>query len=244
MYQLPPSWADPVEFFMASITGHTVHVARDKGLSIGLCGIRSSRDPTDRWLNNFADERLCVRCVQNAGDYSPLLFELRSDSNESGTMMTDQSSTDPYETLRRITGIIAGVDSLYTETEALRAIGLDPGVISAFERELSKEPPVDRSTPPSVTTTRYFVSVLPINHPDAEMFGLYVEWRGDDRWAVTHIGKCFDKDGNSEYEPSPSNRENDFIERTRFPLNEAVALAERVVKTIVVNGMTAQDFNS
>lgn len=52
-----------------------------------------------------------------------------------------------------------------------------------------------------------------------------IEWRGEDSWCIHHCGSCLNTDGEWEYEPMPSNREDDYIARTRYPLNEAFRLA-------------------
>jgi hypothetical protein len=60
---------------------------------------------------------------------------------------------------------------------------------------------------------------------------LKVSWRGDDRYCVDDgYGFVWNKMNEWEYEPSPSNRENDFIERTRYPLAEALTLAVKLYK--------------
>lgn len=59
---------------------------------------------------------------------------------------------------------------------------------------------------------------------------IYVESRGRTGWAVTEGSRaCFNTDGEWEYEPMPSNRDDDFIARTRFTLDEALKIAESVV---------------
>lgn len=56
---------------------------------------------------------------------------------------------------------------------------------------------------------------------------IYIEERGDGKWAVTHLGSaCLNINGNWEYEPIPSSRGNEFISRTRFTLEEAMRLAQ------------------
>lgn len=43
-----------------------------------------------------------------------------------------------------------------------------------------------------------------------------IEWRGGNAWTIVRFGEVLNKDGNWEYEPRTSNREDDFIERTRY----------------------------
>lgn len=45
-------------------------------------------------------------------------------------------------------------------------------------------------------------------------------------WAVVHYGSVLNRDGGWEYEPMPSYRTEEFIQRTRFPLDEAIRLAK------------------
>ena len=59
---------------------------------------------------------------------------------------------------------------------------------------------------PTVEVTRYQVSCLPSDHPDAIHFTLTVERRdiNPDRWAVLRSGFCYDTKGREKYEPIPS----------------------------------------
>jgi hypothetical protein len=59
-----------------------------------------------------------------------------------------------------------------------------------------------------------------------------------DLWAVTDRFECLRADGTSEYEPLPSGREDDFLARTRFPLEEALEIAYKHVGKAVINGRT------
>lgn len=48
-----------------------------------------------------------------------------------------------------------------------------------------------------------------------------------DRWAITLSGRCYDFNRNRwEYEPLPSSRSDAFIQRTRYPLREALRIVE------------------
>lgn len=76
---------------------------------------------------------------------------------------------------------------------------------------------------------------------DKYCFTIAVEERGepgDDRWAVKGMFYVLNSDGEWEREPSPSNREEDFLARCRFTEAEALRLAKIAVNTIVVNGRT------
>lgn len=55
-----------------------------------------------------------------------------------------------------------------------------------------------------------------------------VERRGPDEWAVCRDHQVLNSSAEWEYEPSPSNRGDDFIARTRFDFQRAVAAAQEV----------------
>jgi hypothetical protein len=43
-----------------------------------------------------------------------------------------------------------------------------------------------------------------------------------DTWAVRRLSQCLNDEGDWEYEPLPSSREDDFLERTRWTHDEAL----------------------
>ena len=51
------------------------------------------------------------------------------------------------------------------------------------------------------------------------------------RWAVLCGGSVLNEDGEWEYEPTSSSRDDDFIARTRFDLDDAWSRAEAVVRS-------------
>lgn len=53
-------------------------------------------------------------------------------------------------------------------------------------------------------------------------------WRGPDRWAICDGTSVLNDNGDWEHEPLPSSRSDDFLERTRFPFEEAMILAEEL----------------
>ena len=55
--------------------------------------------------------------------------------------------------------------------------------------------------------------------------GITIERRGDDQWAVCRHGAVYASDGQWEYEPLPSNRDEEFIRRTRYNLHNAYEMA-------------------
>ena len=60
-----------------------------------------------------------------------------------------------------------------------------------------------------------------------------VAWRGEDRWAITHAGWTLGLSNDGayiwDYEPSPSNRDEDYLSRSRFSLAEAFHHAQEVI---------------
>lgn len=89
--------------------------------------------------------------------------------------------------------------------------------------------------------TKYSVSCLPIDHPDAYMFTIHVVWRGKDRWAVKRSEFCYDAKGRERFEPNPSSRTDAFLRRYRHSFDDAMELAKRIAPTLTVYGRTAAD---
>ena len=76
---------------------------------------------------------------------------------------------------------------------------------------------------PFVTEYRFGDDLDVINHK-----AVYVQYRGSGKYIITpDRHDVINRDGEVEWEPSPSNRDDDFIERTRFELEEALTIAER-----------------
>lgn len=92
-----------------------------------------------------------------------------------------------------------------------------------------------------VYPTAYAVSCLPPEHRDAYHFTIHVEWRNKDLWCVKNGAYCYDRDGVEEYESNPSSRTDEFKQRFRFPLDEALEIAKRVAPQMTVNGRSVQD---
>lgn len=94
---------------------------------------------------------------------------------------------------------------------------------------------------PTVMATEYAVSCLPADHPEGYHFTIHVSWRGPgDVWAVTRMSQCLSSTGEWDYEPSPSNREDDWKETHRFPLDQALALAKEQAPLMTVNRWTVE----
>jgi hypothetical protein len=64
------------------------------------------------------------------------------------------------------------------------------------------------------------------------MYVLYVEWRGADEWCITDGIYCYRKDGHKSYEPQPSSRTDRFKNAYRFPLDQALELAQKFAARI------------
>jgi hypothetical protein len=52
-----------------------------------------------------------------------------------------------------------------------------------------------------------------------------IEKRGYNSWCVSVFGSVLDRELNRHYEPMPSSRTDEFIEMTRFSLDEAFNIA-------------------
>lgn len=90
-----------------------------------------------------------------------------------------------------------------------------------------------------VEVTRYTVSVLPEDSVNRGHYDLSVERRAPGRWAVCWLSRCLGADGEWDYEPLPSSREDDWLESHRFDLDTALRLAQEAAPGVTVNGMTA-----
>lgn len=78
--------------------------------------------------------------------------------------------------------------------------------------------------------------------PDDPHWEIKVEYRGDHRWAVKYYGKCLGRDGTWSYESIVSEREEQWLADHRFPLAEALILAQDHAPLIKVNGKTPADW--
>jgi hypothetical protein len=96
------------------------------------------------------------------------------------------------------------------------------------------------------TPTTYDVSVIPAGiRDDLSFYGepehwvIRVEWRGRGTWAVTHGGSCLGADGEWDWEPRPSSREDGWLADHRFSLDGALDAAREHAPGIRVNGISA-----
>lgn len=92
----------------------------------------------------------------------------------------------------------------------------------------------------AVRATTYTVSCLPEGHDDLYVWAVFVEFTGRG-WAVRRMKRCYDIDGEWDWESIPSERTEEWLARFRFDLDTALDIARRVAPTIRVNGRTARD---
>jgi hypothetical protein len=59
---------------------------------------------------------------------------------------------------------------------------------------------------------------------------IFIEKRGENSWCVSMYGTVIDHHLERHYEPSPSNRTQEFIDATRFSLTEAFEIANRYIQ--------------
>lgn len=97
---------------------------------------------------------------------------------------------------------------------------------------------------PTVRVVRYEVCALPEGHNWWRHFVLHVEWRDNDRWAVTQdwdLKPCLARDGQWDFEPRPSERTAEWAEGHYFDLDTALGLAKEAAVKLDVEGLTAPD---
>lgn len=91
--------------------------------------------------------------------------------------------------------------------------------------------------------TAYEVCAVP--RDDA---GGYLSWavtvertHHSDTWAVRRGKRCYDADGDWDWEPLPSSRTDEWLANYRFDLETALRIAKEVASEIKVNGRTVAD---
>lgn len=57
-----------------------------------------------------------------------------------------------------------------------------------------------------------------------------VEYRGNALWAIKDGPAVLNSDNEWEYESLPSSSSNEFLQRSRFPLDEAIRRAQEIQK--------------
>lgn len=94
---------------------------------------------------------------------------------------------------------------------------------------------------PTVTATSYTVNCLPDDDINGYLYGITVEYAGNDRWAVRWMSRCLNAGRSWDWEPIPSEREDDWLDGHRFDLDTALKLAKEAAPHITVNGITVAD---
>lgn len=94
----------------------------------------------------------------------------------------------------------------------------------------------------TVEPTAYKVSALPEEDVNSRYFTLTVEYRGRGLWAVMHMGFCLGADGEWDWEPLSSSREDDWLGTHRFDLDEALKRAKAALPDLNVNGLTLTNY--
>ncbi len=81
--------------------------------------------------------------------------------------------------------------------------------------------------------TEVTIATVPEDHVNFRHRSVQVAWRGPgDVYAVTRMRECLAADGTWDWEPQPSDREDDWIATHRFPYQQAVALAATAVQLL------------
>lgn len=94
---------------------------------------------------------------------------------------------------------------------------------------------------PRVLATSYTVSCLPYDDINSDTFSIKVDYAGHGRWAVRFGGsRCLDASGRWDWEPIPSEREDEWLATHRFDLDTALRLAKEQAPHVTVNGITVQ----
>lgn len=108
-------------------------------------------------------------------------------------------------------------------------------------REGNSEAQRGAETPTVFTTmTAFAVSCLPYDDLDSDAFTIRVVYTGRDRWAVRNGGYCLGTDSDWDWEPIPSERDDDWLAAHRFDLDTALRLAREHAPRVTVNGHTVQ----
>lgn len=89
--------------------------------------------------------------------------------------------------------------------------------------------------------TTYTISALPLEHEDALLYEITVEWRSADRWAVCRPKRCLGADGQWDWESIPSEREDEWLATHRFDRDTALRMAREAAPNVRINGRTARE---
>ena len=83
---------------------------------------------------------------------------------------------------------------------------------------------------PTITPTQYLVTCIPEHKDPGGYRGITVEYRGDDRYAVLHYGRCLGTDGEWDREAGVSERTDEWLDAHRFDLETALRLAKEAAR--------------
>lgn len=89
--------------------------------------------------------------------------------------------------------------------------------------------------------TEVTFSAIPEDNINHGLYAVTVEWRGGEMYAVKRLSQVLCVDGEWDYEPIPSNRDDEWIATHRFSYDEAYQLAAKAAPDVVVNGFTVAD---
>lgn len=95
--------------------------------------------------------------------------------------------------------------------------------------------------PTEVKITEYTVNAVGGEGIDAHAYGITVAYAGADRWAIRLRGRCLNTDGEWDWEPIPSERDDDWLNAHRFDRLTAIGLAVEHAPNVTVNGVRAID---
>lgn len=73
---------------------------------------------------------------------------------------------------------------------------------------------------------------FPIDTSPDGYLSVKIEKRSEGKWCVIFLSQVLNREGEWEYEPLPSGRDDDFIARTRFTLKEAVDRVDDAVAAL------------
>ena len=89
--------------------------------------------------------------------------------------------------------------------------------------------------------TEVTVCALPDDDINHHLYAVAVAWRGEETYAVTHFKQCLDVDGEWDWEPIPSERDDEWKATHRFDYHTALRMAVEVAPSVMCNGRTAAD---
>lgn len=96
---------------------------------------------------------------------------------------------------------------------------------------------------PGVNTriTEVTVSAIPEDNINHHSYAITVQWRGGETYAVCDGAMALGTDGEWDYEPSPSGRDDEWIATHRFTYDRAYQLAVEAAPHVTVNGFTVAE---